>query len=521
MQRNSLITGLIRTPLFAAFLVLLQCRGSAQNAHAGRKPNILLIISDDHAYQAIGAYGSTLMPTPGIDRLAHEGAVFTNAFVTNSICGPSRACILTGKYSHKNGFKDNQSRFDASQDVFVKRLQSAGYQTAWIGKWHLETTPQGFDFYNILPGQGDYYNPAFIGMDGKKTIQNGYVTNIITDKAEDWLSGRDTSKPFCLIVGHKATHRVWIPDLQDLGRFDSVQFPLPNNFYDSYDNRYAAAHQDMNIEHTMRLGYDLKVLPDTGFGKGNYTRLTPEQRKVFDAYYKPIEKDFLSRHLTGRALTEWKYQRYMHDYLSTAASLDRNIGRLLDYLDKNKLTDNTLVIYMSDQGFYLGEHGWFDKRFMYEESMKTPMLARFPGVIRPGDRISDLVMNIDIAPTAMDAAGVAIPDSVQGSSMLPIFRHTEKRARDAVYYHYYEWGEHSVIPHFGIRTQRYKLIRFYQVHDSWELYDLTRDPHEMHNLYGQPKYKAVTTSLMKRLNELIVQFDDQEAGKILAEPASR
>jgi arylsulfatase A-like enzyme len=485
----------------------------AQSRH--RRPNILIIVSDDHAYQSIGAYGSNLMPTPGIDRLAREGAVFSNAFVTNSICGPSRACILTGKYSHKNGFKDNLSRFDASQDIFIKRLKTAGYQTAWIGKWHLESLPVGFDHFEILPGQGYYYNPTFIEMGGDTIVRQGYVTDIVTGLAEDWISARDPAKPWCLVVGHKATHRTWIPDLRDLGKFDNVKIPLPSNFYDSYEGRYAAAHQDMNIAHTMRLGYDLKIEPDTGFGKENYTRMTPGQRKVFDAYYKPIEKDFLSRHLTGNALTEWKYQRYMRDYLSTATSLDRNIGGLLTWLDQHDLTNNTLVIYLSDQGFYLGEHGWFDKRFMYEESMKTPMLARFPGVIRPGDKIGDLVMNIDIAPTALDVAGVAIPDSMQGRSMLPIFKHTEKKTRDAVYYHYYEWGEHSVIPHFGVRTHRYKLIRFYQVADRWELYDLAKDPHEMHNLYGKPGTGTITDTLKRRLNELIAQFDDQEAARIL------
>jgi arylsulfatase A-like enzyme len=496
-------------------LGLLFVHVSAQSPDDGRRPNILIIISDDHAYQAIGAYGSRMMPTPGIDRLAREGAVFTNAFVTNSICGPSRACILTGKYSHKNGFKDNSSRFNAAQDIFVKRLGASGYQTAWIGKWHLETNPQGFDYWDILPGQGYYYNPAFIQMDGKRIIRPGYVTNIVTDVAEDWLSRRDTSRPFCLVVGHKATHRTWMPDLPDLGKFDSVQFPLPANFYDDYADRYAAAHQDMNVAHTMRLGYDLKVMPDTGFGRENYTRMTAGQREAFDAYYKPIEKKFLAANLSGRALTEWKYQRYMHDYLSTAASLDRNIGRLLDYLDQHGLSRNTLVIYLSDQGFYLGEHGWFDKRFMYEESMKTPMLARFPGVIKPGEKIGELVLNVDIAPTALAVAGLPIPDSIQGRSMLPIFTHTEKKARDAVYYHYYEWGEHSVIPHFGIRTKDYKLIRFYQVTDRWELYDLRKDPHEMHNLFGKQGYSKVTASLTKRLNELIVQYDDSEALKIL------
>jgi arylsulfatase A-like enzyme len=496
-------------------LLLLFCFACLFAKAQNKKPNILIIISDDHAYQAIGAYGSKMMPTPGIDRLAKEGAIFKNAFVTNSICGPSRACLLTGKYSHVNGFKDNLSTFDASQDVFVKRLQTAGYQTAWLGKWHLESKPQGFDYWEIVPGQGHYYNPDFIEMSGDTIRKEGYVTNIITDMAEKWLTNRDTSKPFCMVVGHKATHRVWIPDTQDLGRFDNIKYPLPANFYDNYDGRYAAAHQDMNIAHTMRLGYDLKVMPDTGFGKQNYTRMNAEQRKAFDAYYKPIEKDFLSKNLTGNALTEWKYQRYIHDYLSTAASLDRNIGALLDYLDKNNLTQNTLVIYLSDQGFYLGEHGWFDKRFMYEESMKTPMLARFPKVIKPGTVYKDLVMNIDIAPTALELAGVAVPKEIQGQSMLPLFKNKEYKTRDAVYYHYYEWGEHSVVPHFGIRTSKYKLIRFYQVADKWELYDLTKDPHEMHNIFGDKKYEKDQAKMMTRLNELVKQYNDAEAAKVL------
>ncbi len=493
----------------------------ALSATAQRKPNIVIIISDDHAYQAIGAYGSSLMPTPGIDRLAQEGALFNNAFVTNSICGPSRACILTGKYSHKNGFKDNLSKFDASQDLFVKRLREGGYQTAWVGKWHLETKPQGFDYWEIFPGQGYYYNPDLIQMDGSVVRKHGYATNLVTDIAENWLDNRDTSKPFCLVVGHKATHRVWMPDEQDLGRFDSVQFPLPGNFYDTYENRYAASRQDMNIEKTMRLGYDLKILPDTGFGRENYTRLDAEQRKAFDAYYKPIEKDFLSRNLIGKALTEWKYQRYMHDYLSTAVSLDRNIGRLLDFLDQKNLASNTLVIYLSDQGFYLGEHGWFDKRFMYEESMKTPMVARYPGVIKPGTVYNDLVMNIDIAPTALEMAGIDVPEAIQGKSMLPLFKNIEKASRDAVYYHYYEWGEHAVIPHFGVRTKKYKLIRFYQVADKWELYDLNTDPHEMNNLIGKKGYQKITASLMKRLKELAIQFEDTEALKVIEQPVSR
>lgn len=494
-------------------MVLLILFASAANAQ--KRPNIIVIISDDHAFQAIGAYGAKYGISPNIDKLAKQGVVFNNAFVTNSICGPSRAVLLTGKYSHKNGFRDNQSKFDAGQDIFIKRLSAVGYQTAWIGKWHLETIPQGFDFWKILPGQGDYYNPDFLTMDGGRTKEHGYVSDIITNLSEDWLAQRDTSKPFCLIIGHKATHRVWIPDLNDLGMFDKTTFPLPGNFYDDYNNRYAAAHQDMNIANTMRLGYDLKVLPDTGFGKGSYTGMDSLQRAKFDAYYKPIEQNFQSKNLIGKALTEWKFQHYMRDYLTTAYSLDKNIGRIMDYLDKHKLTDNTLIVYTSDQGFYLGEHGWFDKRFMYEESFKTPLVMRYPGIVKPGLINNDLVANIDFAPTFLDAAHVPIPAAIQGKSILALFQNPKKALRKGVYYHYYEYGEHSVIPHFGMRTERYKLIRFYQVKDNWELFDLVTDKHEMNNVYGKKGYGKITGELKKQLAGLIKQYDDKEAEVIM------
>lgn len=498
------------------FLLILLCGILPAEGQNTQQPNIIIIVSDDHAFQAISAYGGNLMQTPNIDRLAKEGAVFNRAYVTNSICGPSRAVILTGKYSHKNGFKDNHSRFDAGQDQFVKRLRTAGYQTAWIGKWHLESTPQGFDHWQILPGQGSYYNPDFLTMNGKTIRKEGYVTNVITDDAENWMNERDTSKPFCLVIGHKATHRTWIPDTSDLGRFDDRTFPLPPNFYDNYEGRYAAKHQDMNIAQTMRLGYDLKMMPDTGFGRAGYIRLNAAQRAKFDAYYKPIEAELKAKQLSGKALTEWKYQRYLKDYLATAASLDRNIGRVLDYLDEQRLAENTMVIYLSDQGFYMGEHGWFDKRFMYEESFRTPMLVRYPGVLKPGSVISGLVMNLDIAPTCLEVAGVPVPAEIQGRSFLPLLRQPAKEWRTSLYYHYYESGEHSVIPHFGVRTRRYKLIRFYQGTDNWELFDLQQDPSEMKNLYGKKGYEKITAGLKKELVKLAGEYEDAEALKIIA-----
>lgn len=513
---------------FIRILILLVLANSnlylfAQKKQTGtvaKRPNIIIIISDDHAYQTISAYGSKLMQTPNIDRIAKEGVRFDKAYVTNSICGPSRAVILTGKYSHKNGFKDNESSvFNGEQDSFAKQLQQGGYQTAWIGKWHLESRPQGFDFWQILPDQGQYYNPDFNMMDGTKKRFDGYVTNVITDETEKWLDKRDESKPFCLVIGHKATHRVWLPDTTDLGRFDKVNFPLPANFYDAYKNRKAAAIQDMSIEKTMQMGYDLKMFgsDDKESADGNFSRMNEAQRARIDAYYKPIEAQFNKLKLQGNTLTEWKYQRYMRDYLSTAASLDRNIGRTLDYLDQHGLSQNTIVIYLSDQGFYMGEHGWFDKRWIYEESFRTPLVMRYPGYVKAGTVSDRFVMNLDITPTVLEAAGLAIPKDVQGMSMLPALKNKDNKGRQVLYYHYYENGEHAVSPHFGIRTKRYKLIRFYKRVAGWELYDLEKDPHEMDNKYGKKGYEAITAELYKELNKQINKFEDEDALQILKE----
>lgn len=503
------------------YTLLLVCTGMFTLAQ--QKPNILIIVSDDHAYQAISAYGSTITNTPNIDRIAKEGVLFKKAYVTNSICGPSRAVLLTGKYSNKNGFKDNEnSSFDGSQNTFIKELRRNGYLTAWIGKWHLETQPQGFDYWQILPSQGQYYNPDFLTMDGGQKRIEGYVTNVIEDVAEDWLSKRDTTRPFCLVIGHKATHRVWLPDTSDMGMYDKVTFPLPHDFYDNYAGRPAAQVQDMTIAKTMIMGYDLKMFADESAADadGNIKRMNAAQRAKFDAYYRPVYHDFKSRNLTGNALTEWKYQRYMRDYLSTAASLDRNIGRTLDYLDQHHLTSNTIVIYLSDQGFYLGEHGWFDKRWMYEESFRTPMMMRYPGVVKPGTANNEFVMNVDIAPTLLKAAGVAVPTDMQGESFLPLITNKQAKGRSSMYYHYYENGEHQVSPHFGIQTKRYKLIRFYKRVNSWELYDLEKDPHEMHNVFGQKGYGQIAHELHGQLLGLINKYDDEDARAIFNDKLS-
>lgn len=488
-------------------------------AQQSSKPNIIIILTDDHAVSTIGAYGSKYGATPNIDRLAKEGALFKKAFVVNSICGPSRAVLLTGKYSHMNGMRDNRDTFDASQDVFPARLKQSGFQTAWIGKWHLVSYPQGFSYWNILPGQGQYYNPDLINMQGDTTRNEGYATDVITNLTIDFLDKRDPSRPFFVVVGEKAPHRTWMPDIQDLGKFDNVNFPLPKNFYDQYSNRIAAGMQDMSIEKTMKLGYDLKMRSEPDALAASFlARMNPDQRLKWNAYYDKIDKDLQNRKLTGNELTEWKYQRYMRDYYSTTLSLDRNIGKILSYLDKNNLTKNTIVVYTSDQGFYMGEHGWFDKRFMYEESMRTPLIIRYPGVIKPGTVSNQIVSNVDFAPTFLEAAGLNIPKEIQGKSMMPLFRNVNASIRKSAYYHFYEFpGEHSVLKHFGIRTSRYKLIRFYEHKDFWELYDLQKDPNEMKNLYGLKKYQAITEDLKEQLKQLSIENKDETALKVLSQ----
>lgn len=484
-----------------------------------KRPNIVIIIGDDNAYQAISAYNPELVKTPNIDRIANEGVRFDKAYVTNSLCGPSRAVMITGKYSHKNGFIDNDhSHFNGAQNTFVKELTKNGYNTAWIGKWHLGSIPQGFSYYNILLGQGTYFNSYFISEEEGKHQEMGYVANAVEDDAEEWLDNRDKSKPFCLIVGHKNTHRSWYPDFPELGAFDDKTFPLPDNFYDDYKGRKAAQIQEMSIVKDMHLGYDLKMWKTKEAQNKDYTisLMTPEQRKKLDAYYEPIQKEFFAKNLTGKALGEWKYQRFMKDYLSTMLSMDRNIGRLLDYLDEHQLTENTLVIFISDQGFYLGEHGWFDKRFMYEESFRTPLVMRFPGKIEAGTVSNDFVMNLDIGPTVLDAAGIPIPEDMDGKSILAALKNKYKRK--AMYYHYYERTEHHVSPQFGIRTERYKLIRFYGMVDSWELFDLKKDPNEMHNLYGKKGYDSITKKLKKKLKDLILKYEDHDALKTFNTP---
>lgn len=480
--------------------------------------NIVYIMTDDHTAQMMSCYGSHVVETPNLDRIANDGVIFTNSFVANSLSGPSRACMLTGKHSHANGFTDNTTCvFDGSQQTMPKLLQRAGYQTAIIGKWHLISLPTGFDHWEIVPEQGDYYNPDFITMDNDTIRKEGYLTNLITDMSIDWMENqRDKEKPFCLFIHHKAIHRNWLPDLKDLPLYEDKTFPLPDNFYDDYKGRPAAAAQQMSIFKDMDLIYDNKMnrADKTSPLKERYEsyvgRLNPEDRKIYDDFYKPIIDDFYKKNPQGKELAEWKYQRYMRDYAKVVKSLDENVGRVLDYLKEKDMLDNTLVVYTSDQGFYMGEHGWFDKRFMYEESMHTPLIMHLPKDFKAKGEIPQMVQNIDYAPTFLELAGAPIPEDIQGVSLVPLLK-GEKPAdwRKSLYYHFYEFpAEHMVKRHYGVRTDCYKLIHFYNDIDEWELYDLKEDPAEMHNLYGQPGYEKITEDLKTELMQLQIQYKD-------------
>jgi len=487
--------------------------------------NIVYIMTDDHTAQMMSCYDNRFVSTPNLDRIAADGVRFVNSYVANSLSGPSRACMLTGKHSHKNGFTNNEHGiFDGSQQTMPKLLQQAGYQTAIIGKWHLVSTPTGFDFWNIVPGQGDYYNPRFIQMDGTEVTEKGYITNIITDKAINWLTHRDTSKPFALFIHHKACHRDWLPELKYLRTYEDTTFALPTTFYDDYAGREAAKTQEMEIANNdhMDIVYDTKM-----YRPGLKTRLSNSylnmvgrmdspDRAVYDFFYDSLSTDFWKKNLSGKELAEFKYQRYMRDYAKVLKSLDDNVGRTLDYLAQAGLLDSTLVVYTSDQGFYMGEHGWFDKRFMYEQSYATPLVMRLPkGLTARGD-ISEMVQNIDYAPTFLDLAGAKIPSDIQGVSLLPLLKGKHPKTwRQSLYYHYYEYpAEHSVKRHYGVSTaDGWKLIHFYNDINQWELYNLNTDPDELHNLYGQPTYKKKTQQLMRELIKLQKQYDDTEALK--------
>ena len=483
--------------LFIGALAVIGLAGSAQAAP--KQPNILFIFSDDHAYQAVSAYQHSLklIQTPNIDRLAKEGMLFHRALVPNSICGPSRATVMTGKYSHANGFYNNtNSRFDGSQQTFPKLLRAAGYQTAIVGKWHLETDPTGFDYWEILPGQGVYYNPPMNRM-GEKVKHEGYVTDIITDLSLDWLKKRDKSKPFLMMAHHKAPHREWSPNLKYLGWNKEQKFPEPPTLFDNYTGRGRAEYeQDMTLEKTFTKLDSKLVVPNS---------LNEQQRKAWSAFYDPRNAEFDQANLTGKDLVRWRYQRYLHDYLGCILSVDESVGRMLKYLDDEGLAQDTIVIYSSDQGFYLGEHGWFDKRWFYEESVRTPLLARWPGVVKPGSENRHLVSNLDFASTFLEAAGQPVPPDIQGRSLVPILRGQPPADwRKSFYYHYYEFpGPHKVRKHYAVITDRYKLVHFYEPDvNYWELFDREKDPQELTSFYEDPAYAATRAELHTELARL-------------------
>lgn len=531
----------------------------AQQQKALQHPNIVYIMCDDHAYQCISAYGSALSklaPTPNIDRLAERGMRFDRAFVENSLSTPSRACLMTGQYSHQNGQRQLGEGIDTTRTFFTELLQEAGYQTAVVGKWHMGCDPKGFDYYHVYNDQGQYWNPQYRGTDTNNefVVEEGYSTDLTTDHALDFIEHRDPSKPFCLLLHHKAPHRNWQANLKYLGMYDDVEFPMPENFYDDYATRGSAARtQKMLVTRDMRWEQDFKVPemldlnnPDSQDSynalMGEINRMTPEQRSAWGRYYFPRNRRLLEAQLKGKDLDNWKYQVYIRDYMSVIASVDESVGRVLDYLDKNGLTDNTMIVYTSDQGFYMGEHGWFDKRFMYEESLRTPLIVSYPGHTKPGSVCNRLVQNIDYAPTFLALAGVSQPKDMPGRSLVPVLDNGDnvKNWRQSIYYHYYDYPTyHMVRKHDGVRTDRYKLIHFYgkggldavpenkyqnvpgtreyatlkglesigyfepkdEAVDYCELYDLQADPHEQNNIFGKPGTENITKQLQRELNK--------------------
>jgi len=472
---------------------------------AADRPNIVFIMSDDHAAHAIGAYGSRVNQTPNLDRLAREGAILRNVFATNSICTPSRAAILTGQYAHLNGVPVF-NRFDSARMTVARLLQQGGYHTGLIGKWHLGSDPVGFDRWEILPGQGAYMNPLFYTATGEKTYTGQYVTDVIADLAMDFIKNRPRGKPFFLMVHNKAPHRPWEPDARHRAQFADRWIPEPETLWDSYATRTDALHENLQRVAADLTRRDLKLEPPaglTGTDLTNWLSVKPMELTI-TRDGKPVT-------LTGDALVRWKYQRYMKDYLATIQSVDDNVGRLLAFLDAGGLAKNTMVIYTSDQGFFLGDHGLFDKRFMYEESLRMPFVIRWPKVIKAGTRSDAMALNVDFAPTFLEAAGLPVPPDMQGRSLLPVFRgRTPADWRSAMYYRYYhDPGDHNTRAHYGVRTRTHKLIYFWKK-DQWELFDLAADPFELHNLYGEPGHEQLTATLKAELQRLKQALRDED-----------
>ena len=520
----------LQTILLLLTFLIISCTEEKETPNQkSQKPNIIFIMSDDHAYQAISAYSDRLIHTPHIDRIAKEGMLFTNACVTNSICAPSRATILTGKHNHINGKIDNHFPFDTNQITFPQIFQNNGYKTAMFGKLHFGNNPKGVDVFKILPGQGNYINPKFITSDGDTTIE-GYVTDVITDLTLDWLKQEeDSDQPFMMMYLHKAPHRPWWPRPDKFKEFTQKTFPEPTTLFDDYKNRGTAAKTaEMNLLHHMMYSHDSKIRPETLKEMGSLA--SPEIKEYKNSFYGPYgraNKKQMTKYdpvidsinvwykanwpkMTDKEKMKWKYQRYMQDYLGCISSVDDNVGRLLDYLDKSGLAENTIVVYTSDQGFYLGEHGWFDKRFIYDESFKTPLMVRWPNKIKAGSIENEMVQNLDFAQTFLSAAEITPPSDMQGESLMPLLLgKKEEWNRDAVYYHYYEYPSvHMVKRHYGIVTKEYKLAHFYYDVDEWELYDRLNDPTEMNNVFSDPKYAEVVTQLQSDLDDLRIKYKD-------------
>ena len=507
----------------SALCILLVCH---KQSIADQKPNIVFIFSDDHAPHAIGAYNGWLKsvnPTPRIDELAKQGMLFEKSFCTNSICGPSRAVIMTGKHSHKNGFMNNGNTFNWNQQTFPKILRKAGYTTALYGKSHLKGNPKGFDDWKVLPGQGDYYNPDLITPKGRVRI-DGHCTDVVTDLAVEWLkTGRDKTKPFMLMVQHKAPHRNWMPALRHLPLYDDIKIPEPTTLFDKWeDNAPPARHQELEIDRHMDINYDL-FLDLTADYEGapsqkrqdrsawrNMKKMTKDQLSSWRAFYGPRDKAFHEANLSGKELVRWKFQRYAKNYLRCVRGVDDSVGKIQDTLKNLKLDDNTVVIYSSDQGFYIGDHGWYDKRWMYEESLMMPLIVKWPGVTKPDSRSVQMVQNLDYAQTFLEMAGAEIPSNMQGRSLVPILKNGKVDDwRNSIYYHYYEYPSVHMIPrHYGIRTERYKLIHFYQFGNEWEMYDLKEDPDELTNIYGKADKKSLQKDLKEQLVAIRKFYDD-------------
>jgi arylsulfatase A-like enzyme len=493
-----------RSAVLAALGVVAVILLPSSGIQAQQRPNIVFIFSDDHAAHALSAYrehlpyGARLPDTPHLDRLATQGMLFVNAFVTNSICGPSRATVLTGQYGHLNGVMTNAEPFHPDNVTFPRLLREAGYETALFGKWHLRTTPVGFDHYEILSGQGPYYNPVL--GDGRDSVRyTGYTQDIVTDRALGWLEhGRTGTKPFLLMLHYNAAHRYWDPGPDQLALYRDTVFAEPSTFWDDGSRRASPFRlQEMEVARDL-FARDLKLVPPPG--------LTPEQLARWTAWYEPENE--AAAGLEGDALTRWKYQRYIADYMRVVAALDHNVGRVLDHLEAAGLADGTLVVYTSDQGFFIGDRGWFDKRWMYEESLRTPLIVRWPGVVQAASTSRDLVMNLDLAQTLLEAGGAAEPEGMQGRSIVPLLQgRTPADWRDAIYYQYFAYPDwHMVHRMYGVRTHRHKLIHYYEV-GEWEMFDLARDPHELASVYDDPAYAAARDSLTTRLYELRREFD--------------